>query len=66
MVRTLSLELRKLAGRSEQAQAMVEYGLLISLIAMVGFVGVMLLGGGVQSLYNVMNTIAAYLGTYLS
>ncbi|HLF71961.1 MAG TPA: hypothetical protein VI759_07410 [Dehalococcoidia bacterium] len=66
MARWLSLELRKLFGKGEQAQAMVEYGLLISLIAMVGFVGVMLLGGGVESLYNVMQTIADYLGTYLS
>jgi Flp pilus assembly pilin Flp len=57
MARWLSLGLRKLFGRDEQAQVMVEYGLIISLIVMVGFVGVMLLGGGVQSLYNLMNAV---------
>jgi Flp pilus assembly pilin Flp len=66
MVQPLSLELRKLTGRFEEAQVMVEYGLIISLITMVGFIGVMALGGGVDSLYQVVKTVNDYLGLYTS
>ena len=40
---------------------MVEYGLILALIVMVGFVGVLALGGGVKSLYNVIQSVANYL-----
>lgn len=39
-------------GNDEEGATMVEYGLLVALIAMVALVGVTALGGNLQSLYN--------------
>jgi pilus assembly protein Flp/PilA len=38
--------------RDEEGATMVEYGLLVALIAMVALVGVTTLGTNLQSLYN--------------
>lgn len=39
-------------ARDEEGATMVEYGLLVALIAMVALVGVSALGGNLQSLYT--------------
>jgi Flp pilus assembly pilin Flp len=41
---------------AEDGQAMVEYALLISLIALVGFVSVEAFGGGVHGLFTQINS----------
>jgi pilus assembly protein Flp/PilA len=38
--------------RDEEGATMVEYGLLVALIAMVALAGVTLLGGNLKSLYS--------------
>jgi pilus assembly protein Flp/PilA len=38
--------------RDEEGATMVEYGLLVALIALVAIVGVTLLGGNLNSLFN--------------
>jgi len=38
--------------RDEEGATMVEYGLLIALIAMVALAGITLLGGNLQTLYT--------------
>lgn len=38
--------------RDEEGATMVEYGLLVGLIAMVALIGVSALGGNLQALYN--------------
>jgi pilus assembly protein Flp/PilA len=38
--------------RDEEGATMVEYGLLVALIAMVALVGITTLGGNLQSLYT--------------
>ena len=49
--------LNELARRAsaEDGQAMVEYALLLSLIAIVGFVAVQAFGGGVFTLFSQIN-----------
>ena len=44
--------------RTQHGQAMVEYGLILGLVTVVGFLGVMVLQGGVQSLYHVLKALA--------
>jgi Flp pilus assembly pilin Flp len=43
--------------RSEEGQAMVEYALLISLIALAAFAGVQAFGLGVSGLYSKINAV---------
>jgi pilus assembly protein Flp/PilA len=38
--------------RDEEGATMVEYGLLVALIALVAIVGITLLGGNLNSLFN--------------
>jgi pilus assembly protein Flp/PilA len=57
----LTSTLRRLQGfakdvRSEEGQAMVEYALLISLVAVVCFVAVQAFGLGVSHLYSKIDT----------
>jgi pilus assembly protein Flp/PilA len=47
----MSLYLKSLI-RDEEGATMVEYGLLVALIAMVALVGITLLGTNLQSLYT--------------
>lgn len=54
IVRKLN-ELTRIAS-AEDGQAMVEYALLISLIAIVGFVAVQAFGLGVLTLFNKINS----------
>ncbi len=51
MFTTLCNTLRNLR-RDEEGATMVEYGLLVALIAMVAFAGISLLGVNLQSLYT--------------
>jgi Flp pilus assembly pilin Flp len=45
------------AARSEEGQALVEYALLLSLIAVVCFVAVQSFGLGVSHLYSKINAV---------
>jgi pilus assembly protein Flp/PilA len=47
-LRAIARDLR----RDEDGATMVEYGLLVALIAMVALAGITLLGGNLQSLYT--------------
>jgi len=51
MLMTLCAIVRNLR-RDEEGATMVEYGLLIALIAMVALAGITLLGGNLQTLYT--------------
>jgi pilus assembly protein Flp/PilA len=51
MFTTLCNTLKRLR-RDEEGATMVEYGLLIALIAMVAFAGISILGVNLQSLYT--------------
>jgi pilus assembly protein Flp/PilA len=51
MFATLCNTLKRLR-RDEEGATMVEYGLLIALIAMVAFAGISILGVNLQSLYT--------------
>jgi Flp pilus assembly pilin Flp len=55
-VTSLLLRLRELAQR-EDGQALVEYALLVSLIALVAFVAVEAFGMGVSGLYSKINAV---------
>lgn len=44
--------------RDESGQTLVEYGLILALISLVGFVGVVSLQGGVQQLYGTVKQAA--------
>jgi Flp pilus assembly pilin Flp len=44
-------------ARSEEGQAMVEYALLVSLIALAAFVAVQQFGLGVSTLYSKINAV---------
>ena len=52
--------LRKLF-REESGQTLVEYGLIISLIALTAVGGISVMGGGVHGLYDVLETVATTL-----
>ena len=41
-------------GRDEDGQALVEYGLILGLIALVAIVGITSMSGGVDGLYDVV------------
>jgi Flp pilus assembly pilin Flp len=45
------------AARSEEGQALVEYALLVSLIAVVCFVAVQVFGLGVSHLFSKVNSV---------
>jgi Flp pilus assembly pilin Flp len=45
-------------ARKEEGQTLVEYSLIISLIAIVALSGMMAMGGGVEGLYGVLETAA--------
>jgi Flp pilus assembly pilin Flp len=53
------LRLRELArrGASEDGQALVEYALLVSLVALTAFVAVETFGLGVSGLYSQINSV---------
>ena len=45
-------------AREEEGQTLVEYSLIISLIALVALGGMLALGSGVEGLYGVLETAA--------
>jgi Flp pilus assembly pilin Flp len=45
----------------ERGQVLVEYGLIIALVALIGFAGVMITGGGMQAIYSVIQDAAGCL-----
>ena len=47
-----------LRHRAEQGQTLVEYGLILGLISLVGLVGIAALSGGALDLYGVVQTAA--------
>jgi pilus assembly protein Flp/PilA len=51
-----------LIARKEEGQTLVEYGLILSLIAITAIGGMTLMGGEVEGLYGVMQTVADTLG----
>ena len=55
-VTSLLLRLRELTRR-EDGQALVEYALLVSLVALVAFVSVEAFGMGVSGLYSKINAV---------
>jgi len=61
MIPRVSAGLASLLRKQERGQTMVEYGLIIGLITMVGFVGVMLLGDGIVVLYELIESVPYYL-----
>jgi Flp pilus assembly pilin Flp len=46
---------------SERGQVLVEYGLIIALVALIGFAGVMITGGGMKAIYSVIQSAAGCL-----
>jgi pilus assembly protein Flp/PilA len=44
--------------RKEEGQTLVEYGLILSLIAITAIAGMTLMGGEVEGLYGVLETVA--------
>ena len=51
-----------LIARDEEGQTLVEYGLILSLIAITAIGGMTLMGGEVEGLYGVMQAVADTLG----
>jgi Flp pilus assembly pilin Flp len=46
--------MRQLFVRDENGQTLVEYGLILALVAIIGFVGVLTMSGGVSTLYEMV------------
>jgi Flp pilus assembly pilin Flp len=50
----------------ESGQTLVEYSLILTLIGMVGLMGIILLAGGVDNLYDVVSSAADAMANSLS
>lgn len=48
--------MRHLLSKNENGQSLVEYGLILALVAVVGFIGVLTMSGGVATLYNMVKS----------
>ena len=48
----------RLIKRREEGQTLVEYGLILSLIAITAIGGMAVMGGEVEGLYGVLETVA--------
>jgi Flp pilus assembly pilin Flp len=57
----ICLKLIRAFGMSERGQVLVEYGLIIALVALIGFAGVMITGGGMKAIYSVIQSAAGCL-----
>lgn len=51
-------QLLRMRATEEAGQTLVEYSLIISLIALTAVGGIAVLGGGVDGLYNLLETVA--------
>ena len=56
----------RLRSVEESGQTLVEYSLILTLISMVGLIGVIALAGGVDNLYDVVNSAATAMADALS
>jgi Flp pilus assembly pilin Flp len=43
--------------RQDDGQALVEYGLIIGLVSLAGFAGLLILAGGIDGLYDMVNAV---------
>jgi Flp pilus assembly pilin Flp len=50
-VRPILITAKRLLSRHDQGQTLVEYGLIIGILAIAGFVMILAMGGGLDTLY---------------